>query len=295
MQYLMNKYKWRLFAFTAFISIAIPFAIVAYTLITTGAESVVFLDDYHPVFGILILLYYLLIIAIGTAWLVTQIIQIFRLKNETIKNELRHLQSQVNPHFFFNVLNNLYGLVARDTEKAQQLILKLSDMMRYSIYDGQKDLVTLAEEVNYLKSYIALHEMRYHKKSDIRMEMDIEDETLKIMPLMFIILVENAFKHGMERLRKDAFIHIKLYTTKNSLTFEVMNNYDPEATKEPRGVGLTNLSKRLSIMYPKKYKLHFAPVPKSPVPGTGSSGNDLIEKDSSEHPIYKASLTLDQL
>lgn len=267
------KNKWQLYAIIALVSIAVPFVIVAFVLITTDEESVVFLEDYNPVLSVLIILYYVLIFAIGIFWLIRQVTVIVKLKNETVKNELRHLQSQVNPHFFFNVLNNLYGLVSKDTEKAQQLIIKLSDMMRYSIYDGQKDLVTIAEEVDYLKNYIALHQMRYHKKSDIKFETDIADEQLKIMPLMFIILVENAFKHGMEHLRSDAFVHIKLNAIKDNLTFEVKNNFDTEEVSNKKGIGLKNLKRRLTMMYPKKHNLSFTQAPN----------------------VYKASLTLHSL
>ena len=251
----INKNKWRIFALMALISLAVPFIIIAFVLITTDKDSVVFFEDYNPVLSVLIILYYAMIIAIGIVWLIKRIMDMIKLRNETVKNELRHLQSQVNPHFFFNMLNNLYGLVDKDVPKAKQLILKLSDMMRYSIYDGQKDLVTIKEEVDYLNNYIALHQMRYHKKSDIKFEMDIVDEQLKIMPLMFINLVENAFKHGMEHLRSGAFVHIKLKALKNSLTFEVMNNYDAEALSKQKGVGLENLKRRLTLMYPKKHNL----------------------------------------
>ncbi len=181
-----------------------------------------------------------------------------------------HLKSQVNPHFFFNTLNNLYGLVGQDTEKAQKLILKLSDMMRYSIYEGSNDFVTLEEEITYLENYITLHQMRYHKGIDVRFDVDIIDGKQKIMPLLFIILVENAFKHGVENLRKDAFVHIKLKVIDSKIYFEVLNNFDAEEISDKVGIGLKNLKRRLELVYPKKYRL-------------GSS---------SEEGIYKALLTI---
>ena len=247
--------RWQAFAIIFLVSLGIPFLIVTYTLIFSDQESVVFLEGFNAFVAILIILYYVLIIAIGAVWLVKRILKIITLRNETVKSEIRHLQSQVNPHFFFNMLNNLYGLVDKDAEKAKQLILKLSDMMRYSIYDGQKNQVSLAEEVGHIQNYISLHQMRYHKKSDITFEIDIEDEELKVMPLMFIILVENAIKHGMEHLRSDAFIHIQLQASKNSLTFEVMNNFDAEQVNDSKGMGLTNLKRRLNLMYPKRHEL----------------------------------------
>lgn len=188
-------------------------------------------------------------------WVFIQIRFIFRLKKEKTQAELMHLKSQVNPHFFFNTLNNLYGLVEQDTAKAQQLILKLSDMMRYSIYEGQNDWVTLADEITYLENYMDLHRMRYHKTIDIRFDIDAEDRSIKIMPLLFIIMVENAFKHGVEKLRKDAFVHIRLKATKQLVDFEIENNFDAEETRGPEGIGLTNLKKRLELVYLNRHEL----------------------------------------
>ena len=116
------------------------------------------------------------------------------------------------------MLNNLYGLVGKDAKKAQELILKLSDMMRYSIYEGEKDLVTLKEEVDYLKNYIELHKMRYHKKIAIHFNCQILGD-YKVMPLLFIILLENAFKHGVERLRSDAFVNVTMIASENEIQF----------------------------------------------------------------------------
>jgi LytS/YehU family sensor histidine kinase len=174
------------------------------------------------------------------------------LKNEKAKTEIMHLQSQVNPHFFFNMLNNLYGLVDKDSEKAKQLILKLSDMMRYSIYEGQKEHVTLQQEIDFIETYIELHKMRYHKEIDIQFNVDVENNNLKLMPLLFIILVENAFKHGIEVLRNNAFVNITLSSKNNDVTFTIENNFDKEGKSE-KGIGLDNLSRRLALVYPKKH------------------------------------------
>jgi len=182
-----------------------------------------------------------------------QLKMILTLKKEKNKTELMHLKSQVNPHFFFNTLNNLYGMVGQDPEKAQELILKLSDMMRYSIYDGQHDFVSIEEEIAYLKNYIELHKMRYHKTINVTFNTEIEDSNLKIMPLLFIILVENAFKHGVENLRKDPFVIIKLNSTAKSIQFEIENNFDPSETSEDSGIGLSNLKRRLELAYQRKH------------------------------------------
>ena len=187
-------------------------------------------------------------------WFFKQTKAILTLKNEKAKTELQHLKSQVNPHFFFNTLNNLYGLVGTDAKKAQDLILKLSDMMRYSIYEGEKELVTLEEEVDYLKNYIELHKMRYRKDIDIKFTSDIS-ENHKVMPLLFIILLENAFKHGVENLRKDAYVYVNISTQGNNIQFTVENNFDSTEISKNHGIGLKNLKRRLELGYLNKHSL----------------------------------------
>jgi two-component system sensor histidine kinase AlgZ len=208
-------------------------------------------EDYH----IYILLFFMSMIVWMIRWLVIQLKYILRLKKDKTQAELMHLKSQVNPHFFFNTLNNLYGLVELNPAKAQQLILKLSDMMRYSIYEGQKDWVSLADEITYLENYMDLHKMRYHKTIDIRFDVDVEDPSIKIMPLLLIIMVENAFKHGVERLRKGAFVYIRLKATLKYIDFEIENNFDAEDQSESGGIGINNLKKRLELVYFKKHEL----------------------------------------
>jgi len=201
------------------------------------------------------LLFFISMILLLIRWIFKQVNLIIKLKKEKKQVELMHLKSQVNPHFFFNTLNNLYGLVGQDTEKAQQLILKLSEMMRYSIYEGQNDWVTLDEEITYLENYMDLHRMRYHKAIDIRFDVDVEDRSIQIMPLLFIIMVENAFKHGVEKLRKDAYVHIRLEATRKNVDFEIQNNFDTDELSSSEGIGLNNLKKRLELVYSNKYEL----------------------------------------
>ena len=213
---------------------------------------------FDSVTGGIVVLYYLALIFLGVGffirWLIGQIMIVRRLKNEKTQAELLHLKAQVNPHFFFNTLNNLYGWIDKNPSIAKGLVLQLADMMRYNLYDGQKDKVTIDKEVAFLNNYIKLHQMRYQKDIDIRFELDIKDDHMKVMPLLFIILVENAFKHGVEALRKSAFVHIKLKADEKEITFEVKNNFEPDIDKK-KGIGLQNLRRRLNIMYANNYKL----------------------------------------
>lgn len=254
MIYNINRKKWILIVVIAVVTALIPIVITAFELIKTDKESVVFLEGYPDLFIIFILLYYILLIVLALSWFIKQVISFFRLKNEREKTELLHLKSQVNPHFFFNTLNNLYGLVGTDAKKAQELILKLSDLMRYSIYEGEKEVVSLKTEVDYLKNYIELHKMRYHKEIDVKFEAKIEDD-YKVMPLLFIILLENAFKHGIENLHKNAYVHLSIKTQNDEVFFEIENNYDIEQPKGNHGIGLENLKRRLELVYPKKHTL----------------------------------------
>jgi len=241
------------------VSILIPLLYISYKVFTAEESSVAISLDFNPVLGYTLIAYYTLLIGLIIGyfihWILRNIKSIIRLKNEKAKTELMHLKSQVNPHFFFNMLNNLYGLVGKDSKKAQELILKLSDMMRYSIYDGEKDTVLLSEELTYLENYIELHKMRYHKAIDIQFNIDIKDNDYEISPLLFIILLENAFKHGVENLREHAFIRIHLEAHNNIVNFEIENNFEVNEENQEAGIGLKNLKRRLELVYPKNHNL----------------------------------------
>jgi len=180
-------------------------------------------------------------------WLVT-------LKAEKAKAELLLLKSQINPHFFFNTLNNLYGLVVEKSDQAPEVVLKLSNMMRYTIYEGREEVVPLTNEIAYLENYIELHKIRYQQKVDIRFTQQLTED-YKIAPLLFIILLENAFKHGVERMREGAYIQVDLTAERNRIAFTIENNFKPSATEKPVGIGLENLSKRLKHIYPNRHEL----------------------------------------
>lgn len=232
-----------------------PYFFILTTILIMVLNDVFGGEDGFEIFS---LLFFISMAVWMIRWLIIQIKLILRLKKDKTQAELMHLKSQVNPHFFFNTLNNLYGLVELDPAKAQRLILKLSDMMRYSIYEGQNDWVTLADEITYLENYMDLHKMRYHKEITIRFDIDAEDRRVKIMPLLFIIMVENAFKHGVEKLRKDAFVHIRLKATLTYVDFEIENNFDAEEQDGTDGIGLNNLKKRLELVYLNKHELEIS-------------------------------------
>jgi len=176
------------------------------------------------------------------------------LKAEKSKTELSLLRTQINPHFFFNTLNNLYALTLTNSVKAPEVILKLSDMMRYTIYEGEKEMVKMKDEIEYLNNYIELHKIRYKKSVEILFNYDV-DTSLTIAPLLYIILLENAFKHGVETLAENAFIHINLTDETGFIIFSIENNFDPNEISPSNGIGLQNLKRRLSLLYKDKYEL----------------------------------------
>ncbi|WP_020571357.1 sensor histidine kinase [Neolewinella persica] len=211
--------------------------------------------EFEPVVNLLAILYFLALFVLGIRWLLEQRRKLIVMKKAQMQMELTHLQSQVNPHFFFNALNNLYGLVKQDTDEAQEMILQLSDMMSYGIYEGQKQSVPLEKEVAYLENFIRLHQKRYRKHVEVDFRKDLGDVALEVMPLLFINLLENAFKHGVEKLRDNAYVHLDLKVGEQGVTFTVENNFDPEERPADPGIGLTNLKRRLELVYPDGHSL----------------------------------------
>ena len=178
-----------------------------------------------------------------------------QLKSDKLEAELMLLKNQINPHFFFNTLNNLYSLIKKDADAAQDYVLKLSDLMRFTIYYSSKESVMLKDEVSYLINFIDLQTARYHKEIDLNFEKTIKNSDASVAPLLFINLLENAFKHGVEKATDNAYVHVKLIEDDTKISFTVKNNYDAEDTSENEGIGLKNLKDRLNLLYPNSHKL----------------------------------------
>ena len=177
-----------------------------------------------------------------------------------LENELKYLRSQIQPHFFFNTLNNLYSLTIDKSEKAPDLILKLSDLMKYFLYETGKDYQTLKNEIDHIKDYIEIERLRYDET--LKIDFNIEGEIKKTMikPLLLIPLVENAFKHGARNSEKNPYININLIVTKSLINFKVENSFKNPTKKIKQqigGIGLSNVKKRLELNYGKgNYELN---------------------------------------
>ncbi|RLD70639.1 MAG: histidine kinase [Bacteroidetes bacterium] len=178
------------------------------------------------------------------------------LENKNKTSELALLKSQVNPHFLFNTLNNIDSLVAIDQEKASDAIIKLSDIMRYMLYDTATDKVFLEKEINYLQSYIALQGLRFQNPEVVQFNISGSCSNFHIAPMLLIPFVENAFKHGKKTM--NGAIIISLVCVPEKLVFTVSNKYDVPMLQQKdktKGIGLSNVKRRLDLLYPDKYVL----------------------------------------
>lgn len=171
--------------------------------------------------------------------------------------ELKSLKNQLNPHFLLNTLNNIYALIAFNTDKAQEAVQQLSKLLRYVLYDNSQTFVPLQQEVDFIRNYIALMRIRLPKEVNLSVSIDISDApSLTVAPLLFISLIENAFKHGVSPTA-ESMIYISIAADANGrVVCKTLNtNFPKTATdKSGSGVGLQQVQKRLDILYPNAYK-----------------------------------------
>lgn len=173
-----------------------------------------------------------------------------------LEQQMEYLKYQVNPHFFMNTLNNIHALVDIDPERAKTTIVELSKMMRHILYEGSKKLIPLTREVEFLNLYVQLMRLRYTRKVHINVDVPPQLPELKLPPLMLIIFVENAFKHGIS-YREESFIDIKLRVENKRLLFCCCNSKPTQVqrTNEKGGMGLQNVRQRLELLYDDDYTL----------------------------------------
>ena len=179
------------------------------------------------------------------------------IEKEKLAFELQHLKKQVNPHFLFNVLNGIYIQSQTQHDAVPETIMQLSDLLRYQIYDADKnDKVLITKEIEFIKNYIALEEMR-RDNTIISTEFNIEDFSIKIEPLLFISLIENAFKYSVPSSGQKSHIEILLKEEQNQLSIFISNSIGvkPLESEEDSGFGLENLKKRLDLLYPDNHSL----------------------------------------
>lgn len=182
------------------------------------------------------------------------------LEKEKLKAELKYLRSQINPHFFFNTLNNLYGLAQEKSDKTAEVVMKLSVLMNYILYEADQDQVKLEKEIEYIKNYIELEEIRYGDRFESSLTVQGDISSTSIAPLLLLPFVENSFKHGVNRESKGAWIYIKLSIKDKQLSFDIENSLlANDHTLESGGLGLDNVVKRLNLLYPNQHELIYGP------------------------------------
>ena len=174
--------------------------------------------------------------------------------------ELKSLRSQINPHFLLNTLNNIYALTAMDTYRAQNAIQQLSKMLRHMLYDNMQESVNLPDEIQFLENYVNLMKIRLPNSVDVTFQKIVPDADIKVAPLIFISLIENAFKHGVS-LTEPSFIHIIIKAIapqdggEKQLICSIENSYfpKPEQDRSGHGIGLEQVQRRLDLLYPDRY------------------------------------------
>lgn len=245
--------------------------LIAIIILCSPLFSIFFSIDGQNVMEIQTYLFFLLvttIVSISMAGLVYQdnkqkIYQLISLRKALGKSaaDLQFLRSQINPHFLFNALNTIYGIAIRENAaKTGEGIQKLGDMMRFMLQNNQKDKVALASEINYLKDYVYMQQLRLAESDNILIEININEPSKEyfIAPMLLIPFVENAFKHGI-RLQEKSWICIELNYNNNYLKYKVRNSLHNKTGRDTehqqKGIGLENVKERLELLYPEKYSL----------------------------------------
>jgi two-component system, LytTR family, sensor kinase len=184
--------------------------------------------------------------------------QVELLEKERVKNELDYLKAQINPHALFNSLNTIYGHIDKSNQVARNILLQFSELLRYQLYDCGAEKVNLQKEIEYVKNYVAFQRLRKDERLAVTLQIRNFETSLKIAPLLLVVLIENAFKFASNFCDKENKIIIKIFAKGNMLhssfynTKELAHNAVPESSN---GIGIANLKRRLELLYPEKHQL----------------------------------------
>lgn len=192
--------------------------------------------------------------------------QLILLEKEKQKSELDFLKAQMNPHFLFNTLNNIYGLSTSKSEKTPEMILKLSEILDYTIYECNEEGVPVMKEWALIQNYVDLETLRYHNELTILLEEEIDDKDASVAPLILIGLVENAFKYSLKLVEGTPVIKVLLKVADGKLTLEVFNTKPqnvPDAREKSKRIGVQNMQRQLDLQYPNEYTLKIDDQPDS--------------------------------
>lgn len=182
-----------------------------------------------------------------------------RIQIENLKSEIKYLTEQINPHFLFNALNNIYVQIDRNNKTARETVATFSELLRYQLYECGAEHVSLTQELKYLQDYIALQKMRMSDRLKISFTFPELQRDPRIPPLLFVGFIENAFKFVSNHKEKENFIHVHFAINDQELTFQTTNSFDPSGhiniANKHRGLGLKNIIRRLELQFPKKHEL----------------------------------------
>ena len=257
-----------IFVLVFFITIPIEYYVIKELKNSTEEIDVV---EFAKFRGILALVVKLMIIGIAVAIKLTNVWLKNLKKRQKIEKdkleveiklreaELKLLRAQIHPHFLFNTLNNLYGLTLEKSDKAPELVLKISNLLDYMLYRCNTPKVLLIKEIEHIRNYIELEEIRYDDRLKINFDVEGDISDQKIIPLLLIPFVENSFKHGVSKELTDSFIDIKIAVKENELSFIIKNSNQQKDTKPdsdiPSGIGLKNVKQRLEMIYAGNYSI----------------------------------------
>ncbi len=247
--------------------IVVTFALFNYYFFDVWVDKVLpgyYFISYYSIWNVM--LYFLVFIVLTTFlklskdwWLQEDVRRkLVLLEKEKAELELKALMAQVNPHFLFNSLNVLYALAIKRSEESPEAILKLSNVLRYVIYDSRKELVKVSDELSLIKNYLSLQNYRTDNKTEVQFIDDIQVDN-KIAPLLFLPLIENSFKHGVKGDTSGTFVKINLFSDENTVNFNIINNKGKAVMAEKNeryGIGLENIRQRLNLLYPYSSEFH---------------------------------------
>jgi LytS/YehU family sensor histidine kinase len=187
--------------------------------------------------------------------------KVLALQKENLQLELKALKAQINPHFLFNTLNNIYALSLQKSDQTPEMLLKLSSMMRYLLYECNVPQVSLEKEIQFINDYIELEKIRHDKNVRIDFALSGNAQNKEIAPLLLIPLIENSFKHGMNSQIGNGWVDIQLSTMDKQLSLTVVNSVTENGNGivHDKGIGLDNVKKRLELLYPGRHRLNIEP------------------------------------
>lgn len=250
--------QYKISVFLSIVFICFPLAIVFYSIDTIGTVSKSEIWSWNFFFYNAVSATYTVFLTLALflfkQWYQKEIDN-KALEKVNSETELKYLKSQINPHFLFNSLNSLYALTLKKSDNAPEVVLKLSDLLRYLLYEAGEKKVALAKEIGYMKNYVELEQLRQGDRTNVRLSISGDSKDCMIEPMLFIPFIENAFKHGVNNSMAQSMVDIDLIINEGTVEFKITND-KPEYSKlkdadYKGGIGLTNVKKRLDLLYPE--------------------------------------------